>query len=872
MKRFTMLALAAALSTAWVATSHAEAYFTARLTAAQETPGVASGALGTAHFTLTSAGLQFYVTAEGLTGMITSADISDAPPGMPGPIVRDITSEFAGTHSAAGLWTSGDAMPLTGSMVSELMAGNLYVNIHTPPFGPGEIRGQIQLSDGAHFTANLQGPQVNPPVFVPGTGTGSFTLTEEGLQYKITLNGLVGGPLTTADLKIGAIGLNGPVVFPLAPTFVGNSASGFIPGFPPGARKSLLMGEVYLDITDPGFPTGELRGQVELSGGFGFSIKIDAGQEVPPGASPALGSATATLTASGLVLDLTVNGLVGGPIMAADLHHGPAGVVGPIVRDIMPDFVSPTTAHVVWRADDPGFPLSRALVSELLQNKIYVNLYNAAFPPPMGEIRGQLVLNTPGPMTATSSARLTGMQVEPPVPTPALGTATFQLGPAGLGFRATFDGLSGPLGPVEIHDSAIGTSGPIERIIAGAELIGPNTVSGTWSPGDPMPFTPAMLTELFKGNLYMLVKTGPFPGGEIRGQMVPGSGAEFESRMTGFQEVPPVPPPGLATGSFRLTANGVAFNITADGLTGPITSANIAMGARGVTGPAVRIFLGPEFVSANTLAGIWKPIDAMPLTPALITEILKGNLYVTLATAAFPSGEVRGQITLSGGDPHESRPVGMQEVPPVVSMGKGIVAATLTDEGFLFRMTTNDMTSTPSSGGIQHAPAGLSGPMVRPIYPGESVGPQTVDAVWKTTDADPLTTPLMGELFNEHLYMNVMTTAFPTGEIRGQFDNWLSPVAVLDPPTSGSRLELRNAPNPVREHGTDISFYLPKRTDVKLAIYDVTGAQVARISEGAREAGWHHVAWSANGVESGMYFAKLDAGAASVERKLLVMR
>jgi hypothetical protein len=722
-----------------------------------------------------------------------------------------------------------------------------------------------------HFTANLQGPQVNPPLAVPGTGTGSFTLTEEGLQYKITLNGLVGGPIIGADLHLGAIGVNGPPMFPLAPTFVGNSATGFIPGLPPGLRKSLLMGEVYLDITDPGFPGGELRGQINLSGGFGFSIRLDSGQEIPPNPSPALGSATATLTASGLVLDLTVNGLTG-PVIAADLHRGPAGVAGPMVRDIFPDFVAPTTAHVVWRADDPGQPMTRAFVSELLQNRIYVNLYTPAFPIPSGEIRGQLILNTPGPMQATSSARLTGPQVEPPLGVPGLGTATFQLGPAGLGFRATFDGLSGPLGPVEFRNAAIGVNGGVVRVVTGGEIIGPNTVQGVWTPFDPLPFTPAMLTELMKGNLYMLVRTPLNPAGEIRGQIVPGSGAEFETRMTSFQEVPPLPPPGLATGSFRLTPSGVAFNITADGLTGPITSANIRMGDRGVVGPSVRNFLGGEFVTANTLAGVWKPTDAMPLTPALVTEMLKGNLYVNFTTGAFPAGEVRGQITLSGGDPHEARPLGMQELPPVATKGKAIVAATLTDEGFVFRMTANALLGPPTSGGIQNAPAGAVGPMVRPIYAGETISPQTLDAVWKTTDADPLTPPLMGQLLNENLYMNLMTTAVATGEIRGQFDTWLSPVAVLDPPTSKSGLDLRNAPNPIREHGTDISFYLPKRSEVKLAIFDVTGAQVARLTQGSREAGWHHIAWGAQGLESGMYFARLDAGESSLKKKLLVLR
>src|SRR5262245_56196185 len=145
--------------------SHAQAHFTARLTGNQilPFPGVATPATGTAFCTLTGSGLQFVVTVEGLSGPIKAASIERGPAGMSGPIVRDITGDFGGSNTAAGLWTAADVTPLTSALITELFNGNLYLNIYTAAYPiNGEIRGQIQLSAGVHLTANLQGAQENP--------------------------------------------------------------------------------------------------------------------------------------------------------------------------------------------------------------------------------------------------------------------------------------------------------------------------------------------------------------------------------------------------------------------------------------------------------------------------------------------------------------------------------------------------------------------------------------------------------------------------------------------------------------------------------------------------------------------------------------
>lgn len=869
MNRLLRMLAPFALLTGLFGSASAGPTFTARLNGNQVAPfpGVVTAAQGSGNFMLLPTGLLFFLTVEGLSGPIIGAEFTEAPPGMPGIIARDILPEFAGTNSAVGVWAPSDAQPLTSALISQLIEGNVCVNIQTAANPAGEIRGQVQLSSGVHFTANLQGAQENPPTGVPGTGAGSFTLTDDGLHYKITFNGLV-GPMTGVSIRRGPIGVNTGVLFPIGATFVGTSGEGFIK-LGPAERMALITGNMYVNVETVPFPGGELRGQINLAGGFGFSVRLDAGQEVPPNASPALGTASATLTSSGLLLNLTANGLTG-PITGAHLHRGPPGIGGPVVRDILADFTSPTTAQVLWRSDD-AMPMSPTLLRELLNGNIYVNLHTAALP--AGEIRGQLILNTPAPPSiATYTANLTAAQEEPPVGSLALGSGTFQLNPGGLSFRVTVNGLAGPLLGVEFYSGAIGVNGPVVRALVAAEFIGSNTFTGTWTPFDPSPFTPAMMTELIKGNIYFNVRTGAFVGGEIRGQLLPASGAEFEARLEGPQETPPNGAPALGTGSFTLTPYGLAFNITADGLTGAITGAHFYNGARGVAGGVVRTFLPAEFITPTTLAGVWKPTDGLPLTPALVTELLKGNLYVNLHTAAFPGGEIRGQVTLSGGIAETALPVGWQETPPVATSGRATAAMTLTDEGHVFRFSANDMSGLPTSAHFHNAPVGVPGPVVRPIYAPETLGGQSADGVWKTTDADPLTAALLGEMVVENLYINIHTALWPAGEIRGQIGSPLPTVGVDNPPpAAGSGLQLSSVPNPATQ-GATISFFLPQRSEVILRVYDVAGAEVARVLRGPREAGWNHVPFDTGRLSSGMYFFNLKAGSLSASRRMLVIR
>lgn len=87
----------------------------------------------------------------------------------------------------------------------------------------------------------------------------------------------------------------------------------------------------------------------------------------------------------------------------------------------------------------------------------------------------------------------------------------------------------------------------------------------------------------------------------------------------------------------------------------------------------------------------------------------------------------------------------------------------------------------------------------------------------------------------------------------------------------------QNVPNPVVGDRTTISYAIRDRAHTRLAIYDVSGSEVAVLVNGIEEAGMKHVLWDGGGangrrVAAGIYFYRLDAGNASLARKMVVMR
>ncbi len=106
--------------------------------------------------------------------------------------------------------------------------------------------------------------------------------------------------------------------------------------------------------------------------------------------------------------------------------------------------------------------------------------------------------------------------------------------------------------------------------------------------------------------------------------------------LEGCQESPMIggPGSGRAVVTWTFATGVVTYSIDAFGLSAPITAAHIH-------GPAARGAAAPPIVALPTSlpgSGSFSP------DPATLRQLEDGQLYINLHTAAFPGGELRGQI------------------------------------------------------------------------------------------------------------------------------------------------------------------------------------------------------------------------------------
>jgi hypothetical protein len=84
------------------------------------------------------------------------------------------------------------------------------------------------------------------------------------------------------------------------------------------------------------------------------------------------------------------------------------------------------------------------------------------------------------------------------------------------------------------------------------------------------------------------------------------------------------------------------------------------------------------------------------------------------------------------------------------------------------------------------------------------------------------------------------------------------------------RLE-QNYPNPFNPI-TTITYTLPRTSSVTLKICDILGREIVTLVAGTQGPGYRSVQFNASGLPSGIYFCRLQAGAFTDTKKVLVVR
>jgi len=128
------------------------------------------------------------------------------------------------------------------------------------------IFGCVALSQAQSYDANLDPFQEVPPHNTPGYGSADLTLS--GTTLSITASTGIYADLlagaTVVRLQDAAVGANGPTVFTLTLDTPGNTSGTFSGSgtLTAGQITDLNAGNLYLNIADSVFPSGEIRGQI----------------------------------------------------------------------------------------------------------------------------------------------------------------------------------------------------------------------------------------------------------------------------------------------------------------------------------------------------------------------------------------------------------------------------------------------------------------------------------------------------------------------------------------------------------------------------------------------------------------------------------
>lgn len=356
---------------------------------------------------------------------------------------------------------------------------------------------------------------------------------------------------------------------------------------------------------------------------------------------------------------------------------------------------------------------------------------------------------TTTPTTSGFSTVLMGAQENPPVLTAADGAASFIFDSATnqLTGTVTTNNMTGTVAHIHLGEPGVngGVIIPLTQTAAG---------SGIWNVPAGTSLTAAQVSALNAGGLYVNVHSALNPGGQLRGQI---GRLVQTARLTGTQENPPNNSTATGTGVFSVdrVTRALSARVVTSGLTA--TAAHIHAAPVGSNaGVAV------AFTETAPGSGIWVPPANTILTEAQYLAFVSGGMYMNVHSAAFPGGEIRGQIGL---DVYDVAMVGAQENPPVVGGGTAtsrIVVNPVTREltGFI-----NNTSITATNGHIHGGLYGVNGGAVIQATASAAGSP-----IWNYAPTT-LTAAQYRALLFGNWYANTHSAAFPGGEARGQIGN-----------------------------------------------------------------------------------------------------
>lgn len=413
---------------------------------------------------------------------LTGAHIHKAAPCTDGPIVFPFASP-------ASPISQGFAVSPTD--VADLLAGNLYVNIHSVSSPSGEIRGQI-VPTAIKYLFTMDESQEVPPTESFSNGCAMMELSSDGTEFSVYIEHDVGNAIN-GHIHKAPPGMDGSPIFtftnPLSPvneTWDLDTID----------IKNLYLDSFYVNIHSMAQPGGEIRGQIVRESVYWVALMDGAQADAGNGTgSTHKGFGVLQLSADLKQLDIHIeHDIPTDSVINAHVHLGAAGVSGPPVFPFT-TFSSPIID--TWE-------LTPTDLDNLLAGDLYINLHTSNFTG--GEIRGQVLkqeIEYSFFLDESQEALCVGTG------SPALGFALTTLKPWGKQLNAFCE--HDVVDPVNAHIHLAPNCANGPPVFPFTSFTSP--MIGIWYLGR------IDMIDMLGQQLYLNIHTPSFPDGEIRGQL-----------------------------------------------------------------------------------------------------------------------------------------------------------------------------------------------------------------------------------------------------------------------------------------------------------------------------------------------------------------
>jgi CHRD domain/Secretion system C-terminal sorting domain len=585
-----------------------------------------------------------------------------------------------------------------------------------------------------------------------------------------------------------------------------------------------------------------------------FSAELDASQVIPAvnTSGKGIGAFMLNKTRDSISVAMSFIGLSGQPV-SIKVYQGTEDVNGTMVADLTP--------HIIGNQakGNLGGAIVVTLLTDLFADHLYVVVETQAHP--SGEIRGQIKLEADW----NFAADMNGLQTVPVAAGNAYGLGSFSLSKdkSTLDYKIICQNLSGSITSAELHFGAVGQTGAMAADLS-ASVFG-NVIYGTLQPNSQL------LDSLFAGRIYCNISTANNSTGEIRSQLVNYKGLSFEAIIEGIQMVPAITTPAVGISIIRLSPDldTLFYDAAFDGIGTSIDYAHLHIGYAGAPYAALLVDFSNS-ISGNRIKGMK---TGSSVNSSIIKRLLISNLAYIVHTAAYPNGEIRGEVVRYARESFTINCSGSQVVSPVntAAYGTGFVSVNRNEDNAHFAWIAGNLSSNVTAAHFNKNVFGQNGPLLYDMSSQMTVTATEASAsgYWKSTDNTPFTISNSTQFQTDSVYLELINSAYPGGELRGQAESgmvYYSPTGIANSEifTDG---HLTIYPVPATEQ-VSIRFEEAEYQEIAIDIIDVSGRIVYSERVQSNSASFNY-SIDLNSFESGVYIVKVSTANASGSGRII---